>query len=80
MLTMIGAINEFERANTLDRQREGIRIAKEKGKYRQVSFSKDDFLAIYEKVKSGVLNVTQAAKELGTTRATYYAKIKEYNL
>lgn len=28
MLTMIGAINEFERANMLERQREGIAIAK----------------------------------------------------
>ena len=28
MLTMLGAINEFERANMLERQREGIAIAK----------------------------------------------------
>ena len=28
MLTMIAAINEFERQNLLDRQREGIAIAK----------------------------------------------------
>lgn len=34
MLTMIGAINEFERVNLLERQREGIAIAKREGKYR----------------------------------------------
>lgn len=34
MLTMIGAINEFERANLLERQREGITIAKRNGKYK----------------------------------------------
>ena len=34
MLTMIGAINEFERANLLERQREGIALAKAKGKYK----------------------------------------------
>ena len=34
MLTMIGAINEFERANMLERQREGIAIAKGKGAYK----------------------------------------------
>ena len=34
MLTMIGAIAEFERANLLERQREGIAIAKAEGKYR----------------------------------------------
>ncbi len=34
MLTMIAAINEFERANLLERQREGIAIAKREGKYK----------------------------------------------
>lgn len=34
MLTMIGAINEFERYNLLERQREGIAIAKRNGKYK----------------------------------------------
>jgi DNA invertase Pin-like site-specific DNA recombinase len=34
MLTMIGAINEFERVNLLERQKEGIAIAKREGKYR----------------------------------------------
>lgn len=33
LLTMIAAINEFERENLLERQREGIAIAKAKGKY-----------------------------------------------
>ena len=34
MLTMIGAINEFEREILLERQREGIAIAKAQGKYK----------------------------------------------
>ncbi len=34
MLTMIGAINEFERTNLLERQREGIAIAKAQGKFK----------------------------------------------
>ena len=34
MLTMIAAINEFERTNLLERQKEGIKIAKEKGVYK----------------------------------------------
>ena len=34
MITMIGAINEFERDILLERQREGIEIAKRKGKYK----------------------------------------------
>ncbi len=34
MLTMIGAINEFERANLLERQKEGIVISKREGKFK----------------------------------------------
>lgn len=34
MLTMIGAIAEFERSNLLERQREGIAIAKQENKYK----------------------------------------------
>ena len=34
IVTVIAAINEFERANLLERQREGIAIAKREGKYK----------------------------------------------
>lgn len=34
MLTMLGAISEFERTIILERQKEGIAIAKAKGKYK----------------------------------------------
>ena len=34
MLTLLGGIYQFERAMTLERQREGIAIAKEKGIYK----------------------------------------------
>ena len=41
MLTMIGAIAEFERQNLLERQKEGIAIAKEQGKFKGGSSKKD---------------------------------------
>ena len=34
MITFLGAIYEFERANLLERQRDGIAVAKKQGKYR----------------------------------------------
>ena len=34
MVRMIEAINEFERANILERQREGIELAKQRGVYK----------------------------------------------
>ena len=73
MLTMIGAIAEFERQNLLERQREGIAIAKEEGKYKggQVKRIEDTlFDKAYQKYKSREINKSQLAKELGISRPT----------
>ena len=79
MLTMIGAINEFERANLLERQREGIAIAKEKGKYKGRKEVKiNDFELHYNKYLNRELNKTQLAKELNISRPTLDKLIKEY--
>ena len=49
MLTMIGAISEFERENILERQREGIAIAKREGKYKgRKPVVPDNFDEVYE--------------------------------
>ena len=81
MLTMIGAINEFERANMLERQREGIAIAKEQGKYkgRKAIEVDDNFKVQYERYLNRELNKTQLAKELNVSRPTLDKMIKEYN-
>ena len=42
MLTMIREINEFERINMLERQKEGISEAKKKGKYKVLKEVKND--------------------------------------
>lgn len=79
MLTMIGAINEFERTNMLERQREGIAIAKEQGKYKGRKEVKiDNFEEYYNKYKSRELNKTQLAKALNVSRPTLDKLIKEY--
>jgi DNA invertase Pin-like site-specific DNA recombinase len=48
MLTVIAAINEFERNNLLERQREGIEIAKRKGKFK--GRKKIDYPANWEEI------------------------------
>ena len=79
MLTMIGAINEFERTNLLERQREGIAIAKREGKYRgRKPVSVTDFGEYYEKYKLRELNKTQLAEALGVSRLTLNKLIAEY--
>lgn len=79
MLTMIGAINEFERANLLERQREGIAIAKEQGKYKGRKEVKiDNFEEYYKKYMNREINKSQLAKELEVSRPTLDKLIKEY--
>lgn len=81
MLTMIGAINEFERTNLLERQREGIAIAKSKGKYKgRKEIKIENFEDQYNKYMNRELNKTQLSKELGVSRPTLDKLIKEYEL
>lgn len=80
MLTMIGAINEFERTNLLERQREGIAIAKAKGKYKgrkKIEYP-HNWKEIYDKWKCRDITGTAAMKELGLKRNTFYKLVKEY--
>lgn len=79
MLTMIGAIAEFERANLLERQREGIALAAREGKYkgrREVKI--DNFEEQYQRYKNRELNKVQLAAALGITRPTLDKLIKKY--
>lgn len=79
MLTMIAAINEFERTNLLERQREGIAIAKRNGKYKgRRPFTSDKFDSLYSKYMKRKLNKTEFAKELGISRPTLNKLIKGY--
>lgn len=78
MLTMIGAIAEFERQNLLDRQREGIAIAKKEGVYkgrRPKEVAK--FEEHYKRYLNRELNKTELAQILGVSRPTLDKLIKE---
>ena len=71
MLTMVGAINEFERAVLLERQAEGIAIAKREGKYkgrRRVEVS--NFSELYERYRVREVTKSKLAKEIGVSRPT----------
>ena len=80
MLTMIGAINAFERENLLERQKEGIAIAKAAGKYkgRKAVDKPAEFDAYLHRVFAGELTNEQAMKELSLSRSSYYGFKKEY--
>lgn len=80
MLTMIGAINEFERANLLERQREGIAIAKAEGKFkgRKAITYPTNWEEVYPKWKKREINGVQAMELLELKRNTFYKLIKKY--
>ena len=79
MLTMIGAINEFERCNLLERQRECIAIAKRNGKYKGGKRkSVPNFESGYQRYLRREISKVGLAKELRISIPTLDKLIKEY--
>ena len=81
MLTVLGAINEFERANILERQREGIAIAKAEGKYKgrkPVNIDEEVFNDLYDKYLKRETSKPKMAQELGISRPTLDKLIKQH--
>lgn len=80
MLTLLGAISEFERANLLERQREGIAIAKREGKYKGRKKIKvnDKFKDQYERYMNREINKVKFAEILDISRPTLDRLIGEY--
>ena len=73
LLTMIGAIAQFERENLLERQREGIKIAKEQGKFKggqPKAIDKELFEKLKEQYNRREINKVQFAKQLNVSRPT----------
>ena len=79
MLTMIAAIAEFERQTLLDRQREGIAIAKQNGAYKgRKKVLVKDFGRYYDRYMRREITKTGIAKELEISRPTVDRLIKEH--
>ena len=78
MLTVFGAVAELEREYILQRQREGIEIAKQQGKYRgRKPLSPPGFQEIVARWKRGELTAAEACRRLGMSKATFYRKVKD---
>lgn len=83
MLIMLAAINEFERANLLERQREGIAIAKREGRFKGGQVKRIDdktFTAAYERYQRRELNKKELAAELKISRPTLDKLLKDKGL
>lgn len=77
MLTVFGAVAELEREYILQRQREGIEIARQQGKYHgRKPIQSPDFDAVIQQWQDGKLTAVAAAKKLGMSKATFYRRVK----
>jgi DNA invertase Pin-like site-specific DNA recombinase len=73
LLSMLGAVAEFERSMILERQREGIAIAKAAGRYkgRRASLTADQAEELRQRLTTGE-SVTALARDYGISRQTVY--------
>lgn len=83
MLTVFGAMAQLERDCILQRQKEGIAIAKEAGKYKgrqPIAVDEDSFREQCHLWRSGEITATEAMKRLNLKPNTFYRRVKEMGL
>jgi len=81
MLTIFGAVSQLERDYILQRQHEGIAIAKQEGKYKgrkPIDIDKDKFKILYEKWKEEEITATEFMRQMNLKPSTFYRKVKQY--
>lgn len=77
MLTIFGAVAELEREYILQRQREGIAIAKANGVYKgRKPIQHPEFDSVIALWKSGKITSAEAMRRLNMTHSTFYRKTK----
>jgi len=79
LLCVMGSVAQFERELSLERQREGIEIAKRKGKYKRIPPLTQEQL---EEIKIRIGNhepIARIARDFGVSRGTIYNYMKGGN-
>jgi len=80
MMTVFAAVAELEHEYLLDRQQEGIRIAKAQGKYKgRRPKELPGFEQLLKQTKNGEISVASAVRKLGTSKSTWYRHAKAAN-
>lgn len=81
MITVFGAVAELEREYILQRQSEGIAIAKEQGVYKgRQPIVRPEFEQITKLWRSGKITAVEAMKRLDMKPSTFYRRVKELRL
>lgn len=77
MLTIFGAVAELEREYILQRQSEGIAIAKTQGKYKgRKPIERPNFDQVTALWRAGEITAREAMRRLDMKASTFYRKIK----
>ncbi|MBQ2897918.1 MAG: recombinase family protein [Clostridia bacterium] len=78
MLTIFAAVATLERESILQRQAEGIAIAKEQGKYTgRKKIENPEFLQIYQRWQNKEITAKKAMRILSMKPNTFYRRAKE---
>lgn len=78
MLTVFAAVAELEREYILQRQREGIAVAKENGVYKgRKPIERAELAPVVSMWRSGQITAVEAMKRLNLKSSTFYRKVKE---
>lgn len=78
MLTVFGAVAELEREYILQRQREGIAVAKSNGVYKgRKPITHPDFPYVVSLWKDGKISAVEAMKRLDMKPSTFYRKVRK---
>ena len=78
-LAILASIAEMERKQILERQMQGIEIAKRLGRYTgRKPKSLEGFNGIYKQWLDNKITSEQAGKLLGVSRSTFYRRVKQY--
>ena len=83
ILTIFGALAEFEREQDLERQAEGILIAKEEGKYKgkpKTNYNKEEFIKECAAWHEGKQTARDIMRKFNMSANTFYRRVKEWNL
>lgn len=80
MLTIFGAVAELEREYILQRQKEGIAIAKENGIYKgRKPIECLEFHPVVNRWRKGEISAKEAMRRLNMSSSTFYRKVREEN-
>ena len=78
MLTVFAAVAELEREYILQRQREGIELAKARGVYKgRKPIQRDNFDAVLAVWRHGEITAVEAMRRLDMNPSTFYRKVRQ---